>query len=158
MKLIPTTDPKILLRRQKQREIAKTEHRKNYVKDYDQFRQRDPKIKAKKAITMQQVRARKRQTEAGRLAFARKNREYQLRTKYGIEFLQVISLWELQNRSCAICKLPLEIETGHISTIDHCHMTNKVRGILCRLCNVGLGAFKDDALRLRCAAEYLERN
>jgi len=39
--------------------------------------------------------------------------------------------------------------------IDHCHDTGKVRGILCRSCNVGLGHFKDSPIYLKKAIDYL---
>lgn len=41
--------------------------------------------------------------------------------------------------------------------IDHCHVTGKVRGILCKDCNLVLGWMNDDAARLRALASYLER-
>jgi len=40
--------------------------------------------------------------------------------------------------------------------VDHCHATNKIRGLLCFNCNSGLGQFKDNVLFLRRALEYLE--
>lgn len=54
--------------------------------------------------------------------------------------------------ACDLCGKAL-LKTGHI---DHCHVTGRVRGILCNLCNLGLGAFRDDADALRLAADYLE--
>ena len=53
---------------------------------------------------------------------------------------------------CAIC--------GRIDEefhIDHCHKTNKFRGILCESCNRGLGFFKDNSNTLLRAAVYLEK-
>jgi hypothetical protein len=41
--------------------------------------------------------------------------------------------------------------------IDHDHETGHVRGLLCRQCNLGLGAFDDRILLLISAVEYLQR-
>jgi hypothetical protein len=39
--------------------------------------------------------------------------------------------------------------------LDHCHKKNKVRGIICRDCNFGLGNFKDNIKTLIKAIKYL---
>jgi hypothetical protein len=41
--------------------------------------------------------------------------------------------------------------------VDHCHSTNKVRGILCDLCNTALGKFHDDVNLLSNAIGYLNK-
>ena len=51
---------------------------------------------------------------------------------------------------CDICRDPIDV-----IHLDHCHATGKVRGLLCRYCNHGLGQFKDSISRLLNAAEYL---
>ena len=42
--------------------------------------------------------------------------------------------------------------------IDHCHVTGKVRGVLCPECNHMLGKAKDNPVLLRRAADYLEES
>jgi len=57
---------------------------------------------------------------------------------------------EQQDGLCAICQQPAEP-----LCIDHNHKTNKIRGLLCRPCNLGLGNFRDNSKALRAAADYL---
>lgn len=39
--------------------------------------------------------------------------------------------------------------------VDHCHERDKNRGLLCKPCNLGLGQFKDDPVRLSKAIIYI---
>lgn len=57
-----------------------------------------------------------------------------------------------QGGRCAICN------TAATLCADHCHRTGVVRGLLCSPCNLSIGKMKDDPVRLRSAADYLERN
>ncbi len=67
-----------------------------------------------------------------------------------------------QDNKCAIC-LNEEVricgstkEVARLS-IDHCHNTKKVRALLCRLCNTGLGAFKDNIELMSNAMKYIQK-
>lgn len=61
-----------------------------------------------------------------------------------------------QNGVCLICR-GLQKNTSINLAVDHCHVTGKVRGLLCDSCNNGLGRFKDNPELLIKAAEYLKR-
>ncbi len=71
---------------------------------------------------------------------------------YGLSPEAYQKLWAQSGGVCPICKEGL---TAASVAIDHCHATGKVRGLLCRRCNRGLGIFRDDPEALRRAAAYL---
>lgn len=75
---------------------------------------------------------------------------------YGLTLEQFNKMWSDQNGICAICPKELYIE-GSATHIDHCNKTGKVRGILCRSCNVSIGHFKHKPELLRKAALYCEQ-
>lgn len=62
-----------------------------------------------------------------------------------------------QKGVCAICSADTPSAHRKYFYVDHCHITGKVRALLCGSCNTGLGHFKDDVSRLRAAADYLEK-
>lgn len=63
---------------------------------------------------------------------------------------------EKQGWQCAICKAPLR--NGKHVHLDHDHTTGKLRGVLCRGCNVGIGCFREDPVALAAAIQYLLRH
>jgi len=78
--------------------------------------------------------------------------------KYGLSSETYNKMLEEQNNECKICLTSFTtLETLAIH-VDHCHTTNKVRGILCRNCNAGLGHFKDNTKTLTKAINYLQEN
>ncbi len=48
-------------------------------------------------------------------------------------------------------------ETKRSFTVDHCHLTGRIRGMLCTECNLLVGVAADNPNRLRNLARYLER-
>ena len=87
---------------------------------------------------------------------ARYSRTSRLNATYGITADQFDTMLAAQEWRCAICR---DIEPGGGRTgalsVDHDHVTGKVRGILCHQCNMALGKFKDNPELLRRAADYL---
>ena len=59
-------------------------------------------------------------------------------------------LLTLQNGKCAICS----IETS-VLCMDHNHISNKLRGLLCNRCNLAIGLMNEDTARLKEAIKYL---
>jgi hypothetical protein len=86
------------------------------------------------------------------------NHEYFLQYRYDLSLAQYNALLLAQGGGCAICQTDAPGGNYTKWAVDHCHDTNRVRGLLCGACNMGLGKFKDDPARLRAAAEYLERH
>lgn len=60
-----------------------------------------------------------------------------------------------QGLTCAICKGSPDGKWKKYN-IDHCHETGKIRGLLCKGCNQGLGLFHDNAKLLIRASKYLK--
>ncbi len=76
--------------------------------------------------------------------------------RYKITIDDYANILAKQNGVCAICR---KEETGHKRrlSVDHCHSTSKVRGLLCNSCNNGLGRFNDDINLLAKAIGYLSK-
>jgi|RhiMetdeSRZDD1v2_1073273.scaffolds.fasta_scaffold435934_2 hypothetical protein len=84
--------------------------------------------------------------------WARRSRNSRLRSNYGLSIEGYNALLAQQGGACAICRKQPEQRL----CVDHCHVTQKVRRLLCRRCNLGIGYFGDDPRLLRRAAAYLE--
>lgn len=87
----------------------------------------------------------------------RRDRDAFLRRTKGITLEEFEQMLAEQGGRCAICRTdvaggPTQDAAFHA---DHCHVSNRFRGVLCRGCNTGLGAFGDDPDRLIAAAAYL---
>ena len=61
---------------------------------------------------------------------------------------------EAQGGKCAICGTADFGIKGPV--LDHDHVSNHLRSVLCTTCNLGLGAFKDNPILMRAAAIYTE--
>ena len=84
-----------------------------------------------------------------------KSRLATLKNHYGVIFIDkeiAQMIIDLDAGICAICKLPFDRRWLHI---DHDHVTNKYRGIVCTNCNALLGHAKDSIDILLNAIEYL---
>ena len=87
-----------------------------------------------------------------KLPTLKEKRAYSRKKNFGLSEEDYAQMLVDQNNQCAICKK----EIGWEAAVDHCHATNVVRGLLCRKCNLGIGAFKDNIETIRKAIDYVK--
>ncbi len=77
------------------------------------------------------------------------NPHYAREYLYGLSEAEYRALGEKQDWCCALCGKRKKL------SVDHNHVTSKVRGLLCQQCNVMLGRFKDDPMAFQRIIDYL---
>ena len=87
--------------------------------------------------------------------YVQQKRSIYFKHKYGLTLNEYHEKLKAQNYSCAICGVELPT-SGHLTHLDHCHATGKIRAFLCTNCNRGLGHFKDSESNLQKAIAYLQ--
>lgn len=128
-----------------------------YRRAYDRMRRASGPQREKKIAYMREYyqKNRDRRLERAKVDWQNRDREHQknLRRKhrYGITADQFNEMLDRQGGLCALCREKPPVD------VDHCHDTKKVRGLLCRSCNVGLGQLGDTVDGLVRAIAYLER-
>ena len=73
-------------------------------------------------------------------------------SRRGVTAAEIHAVAAAQGGKCAICEKHLAPWPDPATHIDHCHDTGKVRGLLCRSCNLKEGWVRKYGQRL---AEYL---
>lgn len=110
---------------------------------------RDYQCKACKAINFKNW--------VGSIDIKNYNRKVNLRRLFGISIEQWEEIYSRQGGKCAICTNTTCV-SGRRLNVDHDHVTNEIRGLLCDLCNRSLGLMRDSPTLLRNAINYLEGN
>ena len=92
---------------------------------------------------------------------------YRSRTcaRHGITIEQFNALLSSQDYKCPICESTLNPEQDKNAVIDHDHTCCSgmyscgkcVRGILCQMCNKGIGQLRDSPVILKNAIDYLTK-
>lgn len=96
--------------------------------------------------------AEKKQTyQRDRLSIRQRQRD----GKYKLVSGQYDLLYKKQDGRCAIC---FGSQAHRPLSVDHCHKTKTVRGLLCDQCNLALGKFKDNEIVMLRAIRYLMKS
>lgn len=82
-----------------------------------------------------------------------------IKRKYGVSLEWYDETLKKQDGKCAICRerFPESFQMWNRPCVDHCHKTKKVRGILCRKCNISLHYIESFNF-LTAAQRYLQVN
>src|SRR5262252_8525896 len=115
----------------------------------DEYRTQQQKAARKRYTSRPEVRERRNRASK---AWRAKNRGRQ----YGMTNAEYETMLIAQNHLCAICRDAFP-PVGRVY-VDHCHVTQQVRELLCLRCNVTLGQLDERPELLRAAADYLERH
>ena len=84
------------------------------------------------------------------------SRRAHLKRKFNMTLEEYNVMSEAQDHKCYICGKSEMNNKNKVLCVDHNHETGAVRGLLCGLCNTGLGNFLDNKERLIKAIKYLE--
>lgn len=82
----------------------------------------------------------------------RKERELKYRNKLTLEAFE--KMLEEQNFSCAACGSK---QNKKRLSVDHNHITGKIRGLLCNPCNLALGNARESIQVLKGLIEYIQK-
>ena len=76
--------------------------------------------------------------------------------RYGMNKLDQQKMLLEQENKCKICTKVINLNNKYAGAyIDHCHKTNKVRGILCFTCNTTVGLVENNNLPISRLTQYL---
>lgn len=95
--------------------------------------------------------------------YKRMNRNRMLKYRYGLTLEDLEKMLRDQDNKCVICGREIflhgtSVDKNKIAHVDHDHKTDKVRGLLCKTCNTGLGGFMDNTEYLLSVISYLNKN
>ena len=74
--------------------------------------------------------------------------------KYGVTEADYAVMLSSQGGRCGICKTPAD-DLPRALSVDHCHTSGRVRGLLCLHCNTALGLLKDSQESLQRAQRWV---
>lgn len=129
--------------------IHRWERHKYNVKPFKQIQLFNPKCKKIFKVSKEKTKLYNQKAQP-----RRRNQQYLKR--YGVSYDEYKKLLNLYNHQCAICKS--KATKKHSLHLDHCHISGKIRGIICYKCNFALGYFQDSIPNLIAATQYLRHH
>jgi len=140
--------------------VDKERKRANYQKNRERFLayQREYSKRNREKLATTRKEKHKAITEEKRAEIRARKRMNDLMRRYGLTVEDYDRMLDEQGGTCALCsRLPEKERYGRLS-VDHCHDTGKVRGLLCNSCNYAIGILGDTADHVGRAVTYLEKS
>ena len=140
------TKPKTEFYRQSKAKEGYNSWCKQCCREYERIRyDNEPALREKKAGVA--AAWRRRHPEKNRAS----QRNCRLKREYGIDQDRYEEMLAEQDGKCACCG-----RSGKkLLVVDHDHKTGRVRGLICKPCNVAIAQLGDDEAGLRKALEYV---
>ena len=135
--------------------VCQSDHAKNYYAGEGKDVQGAYKEKNKEKYDELSVKFRKEYKKNGKRE--KYNRKHILK-QYNLTQEDYERLLEGQNGQCAICGKKKPGGNRKHFSVDHCHKTGKVRGLLCYSCNISLGLMGDNPETVQSAYDYLTKH
>ena len=141
--------------RNKNGKLGRDTYCKNCRKNYDKerFKKENIERREKRLNKMKQY-----QIENADKIREKRN-QYYLLNRYKLTQEEYDLMHQKQNGLCAICGNPPSGKPPHHKLhVDHNHLTDEVRELLCGKCNAGVGVFLESIDYLKLAIKYLEKH
>jgi len=132
----------------------KNYHKEYYIRNKEKYKERNRLWKSAHKEIVKKKRKEWFKNHPDALIKSRKN--YKLKKAYGITIEEYNILFLNQNGCCKICKKPQSTFKRSLA-VDHCHKTNRIRGLLCHKCNLMIGYCEENLELLKSAASYLNK-
>lgn len=110
---------------------------------------------AKDGLANQCAACLKESRRRSREAHPERHKARHMKNRYGIALEEYEAMTKKMDGRCAVCRDAPQPPFNGLD-LDHDHVTGRVRGLLCRPCNLALGGARDDPSILRALADYIE--
>lgn len=119
-----------------------------HQESYERFLERHPNYEARRS-------ARRKKADPNRIKEWRYRTH--LRGRYGLTIDDYLAMLERQDGCCAMCKGG-QVGKRKRLIVDHCHVTGKVRELLCYKCNLIIGLLETTPELIQIGQEYIARH
>jgi Recombination endonuclease VII len=98
---------------------------------------------------------------SGKKTYRTTGKALSLRWKHGLSLEDYNKMLKEQNGVCAICSRPewMTVKgTLRQLAVDHRHITNKIRALLCGSCNKALGLLQENPIVIQSMLNYINKH